>query len=105
MHLPTHIYLEEITYVKTLSPPLEQTLFAIHKLTIANGYQPSQRELMDELGISQGTICWRIRRLKSLGWIRIPRNGGSKQGHNRSIEVCESIEWEGVKIPVIGEVF
>lgn len=91
--------------LKTLSPPLEQTLFVIHHLTIANRCQPSQRELMNHLNIGQGTICWRIARLKHLGWIQIPRNRGSKQGHNRSIEICKTIEWEGLKIPVIGEVF
>lgn len=61
-----------------LSPVMSETLVFMRQFEVRYGVTPSYSDFRKEMGIGQGTIQYRLRRLESLGYV------ASLQGRNRA---------------------
>lgn len=88
----------------TLTEVQQTVLFAIHELTIENGYAPRLMEVANRISRSKTATVESIDRLKRNGWLRkTPRN---EQGLIMVRKSIESHTPSGtLRIPVIGEVW
>lgn len=83
--------------MKKLTVKQQETLLAIHNLRARHGYTPTLRELMSELRLlSTASVQLRVKNLIEHGYINRPNS------NDRSLEFTQHIEFEGVKVPVLG---
>lgn len=69
--------------IRKLTPVQRDVLRAIARLTDAQGWPPTVRELADAVGITVSTAHWHLVNLESGGWLR------RRHGSPRAIAVIE----------------
>lgn len=79
-----------------LTPIQQETLLTIHKFRSENGYMPTFRELADARGTQIYPCQYQVERLIDAGYLNAPDN------RPRGFEFTRTIEYQGLKIPVLG---